>query len=296
MTPLLYTLPGHERFGKALAAELGAELAGLELHRFPDGETRIRILTEPWDRTAVVAWDLQPPDARFVPMALTVATLRDLGARHVGLVAPYLPYMRQDARFSEGEGVTARYFAALLGRSADWLVTVDPHLHRIASLDAIFDIPALAVTSAPVMARFIAENVERPLVVGPDVESERWVATVAAEIDAPHAVLAKTRLGDRAVRHGPAELGAWAGRTPVLVDDIASTGVTLESAARLLVGAGLAPPTCVVVHAVFAESAAERLGRAPIARLVTTDTIPHETNGICVAPAVARAVRTLLSP
>ena len=79
---------------------------------------------------------------------------RENGAVQVGLVAPYLPYMRQDKIFSPGEIVSARHFAALLSDHFDWLVTVDPHLHRIANPSDIFSIPAVAVHAATAIARW----------------------------------------------------------------------------------------------------------------------------------------------
>ena len=79
-----------------------------------------------------------------MPLALVAGTARDLGASSVGLVAPYLAYMRQDRMFRAGEGVTSVYFARLLADSFDWLVTVDPHLHRRRSLTEIYPFPAAA--------------------------------------------------------------------------------------------------------------------------------------------------------
>src|SRR3546814_1718571 len=73
---------------------------------------------------------LDHPYAKVLPLLFAADTARDLGARRIVLVAPYLAYMRQDIRFHAGEAVTSRTFAAILSRHLDWLVTVDPHLHR----------------------------------------------------------------------------------------------------------------------------------------------------------------------
>jgi ribose-phosphate pyrophosphokinase len=78
------------------------------------------------------------------------------------------------------------------------------------------------------------------------------------------------------------DLGGWSERTPVLVDDIISSGETMRTAAAELVGRGLAKPYCVVVHALFAEGAYEALcGDA--AAVVSTDTVPHASNAVAVA-------------
>lgn len=100
---------------------------------------------------ALVA-QLPDPD-RSIPSLLFLAhALRDLGAARVGLVAPYLPYMRQHARFKPGEAITSVAFAKIISAAFDWLVTVDPHLHRRASLDEIYTIPSEVVPSAPAIA------------------------------------------------------------------------------------------------------------------------------------------------
>jgi len=84
------------------------------------------------------------------------------------------------------------------------------------------------------------------------------------------------------------------GRTPILVDDIISTGQTMVAAVRLLRAAGARPPVCLAIHAVFAGDAEAELRAAGAARIVTTDTIPHPSNGISIVDPVADAVRAIL--
>ena len=116
---------------------------------------------------------------------------RDLGASLIVLVAPYLAYMRQDKRFHTGEAITSRTFASMLSAAVDGLVTVDPHLHRYHALDEIYRVPTRVVASAPAIARWVRKNVANPLLIGPDTESEQWVAAVARDAGAPGIVLQK---------------------------------------------------------------------------------------------------------
>jgi hypothetical protein len=85
------------------------------------------------DRDIVLVCTLNDPDSKTLALLFAARNAKELGARSVGLVAPYLGYMRQDRRFREGEAITSAHFAALVSSSFDWLVTVDPHLHRRAS-------------------------------------------------------------------------------------------------------------------------------------------------------------------
>jgi ribose-phosphate pyrophosphokinase len=294
VTAVVLALPGNEDLAAALADALGAERGALALRAFPDGETHVRVGTAVAGRHVVLACSLRGPDARTVPLLLTAATARDLGAARVGLVAPYLAYLRQDARFAPGEGVTARYYPRILAGGLDWLVTVDPHLHRLPALDAVYPIPARAVHAAPAIAAWLRGAVPDGVVVGPDGESAQWAEDVARRAGLPAVVLRKVRHGDRAVSVSLPDLARWPGRTPVLLDDIVATARTMIAAVAHLRAAGSPPPVCVGIHAVFAGAAFEDLVAAGAARVVTCNTIPHATNAIDVRPALADAVREML--
>lgn len=289
---LILALPGNERLAAGLAAELDAELGAMTVRRFPDGESYVRLETPVAGREVMLACTLGDPDPKLLPLLFAASTARELGAARVGLVAPYLAYMRQDKRFREGECVTSEHFAALLSRHVDWLVTVDPHLHRRATLGEVYPIASAAVRSAPLLAEWIAANVRSPVLIGPDSESEQWVAEVARGTGAPFLVLDKVRRGDRDVTVSVPDGAALGGRTPVLVDDIVSTAGTMISACRALAGRGGGAPVCVAVHAIFAGDAHDALLSAGAARVVTTNTVPHPSNAIDVNARVAQGVQS----
>jgi ribose-phosphate pyrophosphokinase len=287
-------LPGNDPLAAALATRLRAEPGACTLRPFPDGEAYVRILTPVASREVVLACTLDRPDTKVLQLLLLAATARDLGATRVGLVAPYLAYMRQDHRFQPGEGVTSAYFGRLLSAVLDWLVAVDAGLHRHASLAAVYTIPALALRAASLLAAWIRTEVAAPVLVGPDVESAQWVAEAASAADLPYLVLEKTRHGDRDVEIAVPGIRRWPGRTPVLLDDIVSTGGTMAATIAHLRRLGTPPPVCVAVHAVFAGRAHEELLAAGAARVVTTNTIPHASNAIDVRELLADGVRRML--
>jgi len=292
--PAVFALPGNEALADRLAAALGAERGPLELRHFPDGETYLRYDVPVGGRPVLLCCSLDRPDDKLLPLVFAAATARELGAASVGLVCPYLAYMRQDRRFRDGEAVTSAIFAKLLSRAIDWLVTVDPHLHRRAALGEIYDVPCEALHAAPLLAGWIAGEVARPLLIGPDSESEQWVASVARAADAPCVVLEKTRRGDREVEVSVPEVEKWRTHTPVLVDDIVSTARTMIETVRHLRGAGMKPPVCVAIHAVFADDAYRDLCAAGAARVVSANTIPHASNGIDVTPLLAAGAGRML--
>jgi ribose-phosphate pyrophosphokinase len=288
---MICAFPGNEEFAEKLRKALGRSALELEMRRFPDGESYVRLAHDPKGRDVTFVCSLNEPDSKALPLIFAARTAKELGAKRVGLVAPYLGYMRQDRRFKDGEAVSSVYFAELLSRAFDWMVTVDPHLHRRASLSEVYSIPARAVAAAPALAGWIEANVPKPLVLGPDSESEQWAAEVAAACGAPHSVMNKTRLGDRRVEIEAPPLAQWRGRSPVLIDDIVSSARTMALAARKVMDAGLRAPTCIGVHGVFAPGALDALREAGIARIVTANTIGHGTNAIDVSGLVAMRIQ-----
>jgi ribose-phosphate pyrophosphokinase len=290
---MICALPGNEAFAELLRAELGRQPVALEWRRFPDGESYLRFGQDLKGRELAMVCTLNDPDSKTLALLFAARTARELGATRVGLVAPYLAYMRQDRRFHEGEAITSVHFAALLSQAFDWLVTVDPHLHRRSSLSQIYSIPAMAVAAAPALAVWIKQKISKPLIVGPDSESEQWAAEVAAACGAPHAVMSKTRLGDRRVEIEAPPLAQWKDRTPVLLDDIISSARTMALAATKIQQAGLDAPVCIGVHGIFSPDALAALREAGAARIVTTNTVAHETNAIDVSPLVARAMQSI---
>jgi ribose-phosphate pyrophosphokinase len=291
---VLLAFPGMERLGKTMAELLGAQLRRVELHRFPDGESLVTLPDHLEGRDVAILATLRDPDPLALPLRFTAQTARELGATRVGLIAPYLAYMRQDRRFDPGQAVSAPLFARFLEEAFDWLVTADPHLHRIPTLGDIFGIPAGRAVTAPLLAQWITSNVAEPVLLGPDSESKQWVVEVAELAGCPYEVLRKHRSGDRQVEVSVPRQEAFLGRTPVILDDIASSGRTLIEAVRRLKAVAPAPPVCVLIHAVFADSAYEDILAAGAERVVSTDSIPHPSNAISVASALADQVMPYL--
>ncbi len=291
--PVFVPLPGNEEMARALARRLGGEVFVPQMRAFPDGETYFRLAQDVRGRSLTLVATLDRPDAKLVPLLFAAATARDLGAKRIGLVAPYLAYMRQDKRFHPGEAEAAKTFASLLSPHFDWLATVDPHLHRLHALSEIYTLDSRVVHAAPVIADWIRREVRDPVLIGPDAESGQWVEAVAKDAGAAYIVLDKIRRGDRDVSVAPQDMTAWRRLTPVLVDDIISSGRTMIEALKDLREAKMKPAVCIAIHAVFAAGAYEDLVAAGPARIVTANTIAHPTNAIDVSGLVAATMQEL---
>lgn len=276
-------------FARGLGLASGLPVARIARHRFPDGELKLT-LPPKLDREVRILRSLHRPNEKLVELVLAARAARELGAREVTLIAPYLAYMRQDAAFHPGEVVSQKVIGRLLADLFDAVVTVDPHLHRIATLaEAVPLARAVALSAAPLIGHFVAMRARNPMLVGPDEESAQWVHVAATYNGLPWAVCRKTRHGDTEVDvEPPAE--SVAGREVVLVDDVASSGHTLAAAARVLLAAGAARVDAVVTHALLAPEAGATMKAAGITEFWSTDTVPHESNALSVVPLIADAL------
>lgn len=289
---IVVALPGNEALAASIGAHLGMATGALQTRTFPDGETYLRFEDQLSDRAVILVCSLNKPDPKFLPLVFAADTARELGAAKVVLVAPYLCYMRQDQRFRSGEALTSVSFTQRISRTFDGLVTVDPHLHRYHSLDEIYSIPSRVVQSAPRIAEWIAKHESSAVLIGPDVESEQWVSDVARRAGSAYRVLRKTRFGDRNVRIEVPDLADIRNGRPVLIDDIVSSGRTMIETSRLLREKGLSAPVCIAVHALFTPETQRQLLELAT-RVVSTNTVPHHTNGIDLSREIAANVASL---
>lgn len=282
--------PLHEKLGR----QLGAELGRFDTRLFPDGESYIRLSDEVTDKQCIVLADLSHPNEKYLPLIFLLDTLKELGAQSVGLVAPYLSYMRQDRRFIQGEAITSKLFAHALSEHIDWLVTVDPHLHRYHSLNEIYTIPTRVVQGAPALARWL-KNQNDLLLVGPDAESQQWVADIASRSGHPYVIGEKKRFGDREVEVTLPSLMQYSHLTAVIIDDVISSGQTIIQCAVALTSQAIQHIKCAAVHGIFADSSDQLLLNSGIENLETSNTIPHSTNHFDITPYLEQPIKDCLS-
>lgn len=290
MKKIFFALPGNETLTQSLAEKCQAELGTAIIRQFPDGETYVKIESEIKDKQVVLICALNNPDEKILPLYYLSETAKELGAKTICIVAPYLAYMRQDKRFIQGEGITSAYFSKLISSFADSLITIDPHLHRRSSLSEIYTIPTIVIHAADLISKWIRSNIKKPLIVGPDIESEQWVSEVARQAEASFIILEKIRLGDEKVEISVPDLEKYKEHTPVLVDDIISTAHTMIETIGHLKKVGMKKPFCIGIHGIFADNAYSDLFVAGAEGVITCNTIPHESNKIEIDQIIASSL------
>ena len=284
--PMIFPLFGHHELADIIQKKGHYDLGTLTQHQFPDEEIVIKIDSNVSGRTVVFLANLERPNVKIVPLLFAAETARSLGASKIVLIAPYLPYMRQDKVFEPGQGITSVYFAKLISHYFDRLITIDPHLHRWHALSEIYDLPTQVLHATDYIAHWIKDRIKTPILIGPDAESVQWVSDIAKKANAPYLILDKHRQDDNHVEVSIPNVESYRGCTPVLIDDIISTGMTMIDTVLHLKTLNMPPPICIGVHALFANQAYQKLLSLDVGNIVTCNTVTHPSNGIDISEAI----------
>jgi ribose-phosphate pyrophosphokinase len=208
-------------------------------------------------------------------------------------MAPYLCYMRQDTAFQRGEAISQKVVGRLFAGAFDRIVTVDAHLHRTKDIREVF--PGIAADNLPAMSA-VADALRagldpRTVIIGPDAESRPWVSDLAGRLGLHYVLAQKTRRGDCSVEIKFEFPHVLSGRPALVVDDIVSSGGTVEACATALVRAGAYPIDVVVTHALFPMELSDQLLASGIRSIRSTSSVPHPTNAIVLDSLLAEALR-----
>ncbi len=274
MTARLVPGSGTEALASAVAAQLGTELTPCEVERFPDGELRPAVAEVRGDDVFVLRSTGPPVNEHVVELLLLLDACRRAGADRITAVVPYFGYARQDRRGRPGEAVGSRVLAdAVASCGADRLLVVDPHT---AALEAVCSIPCDMLTAARVVADAIRPSIpDGAVIVAPDLGATKLAERYASLLrHGPVAVVRKTRVSGEEVQAHDL-VGEVRGRPAVIVDDMISTGRTIEAAMRVLESHGATPaPTVVATHGPLVAGAIDRIAQLGVRGVYLTDTLP----------------------
>ena len=175
--PVIFNL-GADTLFDSLSNQLNVDKGFLNVRNFPDGESYLQVLSPVQNRACVLLVDFANPNESFHPVVFLCHTLKELGAISVGLVTPYLCYMRHYRHYHEDEAVTSKLFAKVISGYFDWLVTIDPNLHRYHTLDDKYSLPISVIHSTEVLSEWVKDQKDC-LLVAPDAENEQCVRGIA---------------------------------------------------------------------------------------------------------------------
>jgi ribose-phosphate pyrophosphokinase len=228
-----------------------------------------------------------PANDHLMELLIIVDALKRASAKRITAVIPYFGYARQDRKSGSRTPISAKLVANLITRAgADRVLTMDLHADQI---QGFFDIPTDNLFAGPVMVRDIKQHMDvaNTVVVSPDVGGVVRARALAKRLATPLAIVDKRR-----ERAGESEvmniIGAVAGKSCILIDDIVDSGGTLCNAAEALLAQGAKDVTAYITHGVLSGGAVARVTSSKLKQLVITDSIQPTA-----AVKVARNIRVI---
>ncbi len=263
---------------EAVAGRLGVQLGTVSLHRFPDRELHVAVRDSVRAHDVYLLQSTAPPfESNFLELLLLADACRRAGADRLTAVVPYFGYARQDRRAGGREPVGARLVADILATChIDRVVAVDLHS---SALEGFFACPLEHLSAVAALAEAGQAVAEDGVVVGPDLGAARLADRYGRLFDLPVALVHKTRVdGTEVAVRGIT--GDVRDRSPIIVDDMISTGGTIAAAVAALLAAGCRPDfTVIATHALLVDGAVERLAALPLRQITVTDSVALPATG-----------------
>jgi len=278
-----------------IAQNLGVSLANVEITRFSDGECRVWVKEDVRGLNTFVIQSLSKvADENLVELSLLGWALKNLGAKTVTAIIPWLGYSKQDKEFRKGEAISIQLVAKFIEAAGfDKVITCELHSQRILDF---FKIPLVDLSTKKVLGEELSFN-KNMVVVCPDEGGRNRSEDFAREFNLPILYIKKKRdlkSGKVKVLKGPKVFG----KEVVIFDDIINTGGTIAQEAKALKKSGAKRIIVLAVHPVFSGKAASILDNSPVDEAIVSDTIllPKEKffpklKIVSVAPLLAGCIK-----
>ncbi len=279
-----------KNLAKNIAKILKTTYSELTVKHFPDGELYIKFEINPKDRELVLVQTLHPANEAILEILLAAHTAKELGAKKVSLVTPYLAYIRQDKRFNPGESISSKIIGKLLS-IFDEIITIDPHLHRFKSLNEVFHTKTKKLTANDLIKSYISKHYNKPIIIGPDEESYQWAKEIALSVNTNAAILKKIRFSPTKVKvfiQSPIEIK---NKDIIIIDDIISTGKTILETINHIKKQKPKSINVIAIHGLFADKNTYKKIKSNCKALITTNTIENIHSKIDISELIASSLK-----
>ena len=291
----------------SVARELGEKLCYVETRKFPDGERYLRISESVENEEVTVIQSTgSPQDENLMELIFMIANLKDLGAKKVRVVVPYMGYARQEKRFNPGETISAKIVCEMIeSAGADEFITFN--IHEKCVLD-FFNIPARNISAMPDIAdylnkKFFKKEDAKPLIIAPDKGAYGFAQEISEIIGCDCTYLTKVRLGPDKVEtkivdvrcdsesENTVNVDSVKGMHAIIVDDIIATGGTIVNAINILKQYGASSVDVCCVHPILTNNGATRIYAAGANKIIGTNSLSSDTSRVSIASSIADALR-----
>ena len=269
-----FTGGAHPGLAKEIADIIGVSLGKITIKSYPDTETWVQVMESVREADVFVLQPTGPPvNDTLMELLIILDAVKRASAATVTAVVPYYGYAKQDRKSTGREPITARLVTDLLIQAgAERVIAVDLH---VAQIQGFFDIPMDHLPALTLLADDLRKkDLSNAVVVAPDVGRAKSAEKYARLLDLPMALMHKRRRRGGEAPEVVALVGDVRGKTPIIVDDMISTGGTIVNSAKALAREGANPAYIAVTHGVLVGPAVERLNHESIREVIVTNTAP----------------------
>lgn len=285
----------HPALVKDVCKVLGRPQAASFIKEFSNENLLVRIDEDVRGCDCFVIQTAAPPiHTHMMELFILCHTLRSYGAKSICAVMPYFPYVRSDKQDKPGVGIVARLVADLVETSgATSAVLLDLHSRQA---QGFFKIPTCAVTANDVLTNYLkTQDLSNAVLVAPDAGEVKDLVPFTEMLSLPMAIIDKRRHDDNENAKAYGIVGDIKGKTAILIDDEIATGGTICESSAILKEHGAANIIVMCSHPVFSGNAIEKLEKAPIDKIIVTDSLPLRTSSpkitqLSIAPVLAQAI------
>ena len=291
-----------QKLAANVAKELGDVFIRVETKKFPDGEKYLRVHGDVDDEVTVIQSTGYPQDETLIELLFLIKNLKDLGAKKVKVVVPFMGYARQERRFNDGEAISAKFVAELIELAgADEFASINLHEDCVRKF---FNIPAYNLSAMPAIAEYLKEFTTDPIIIAPDKGALGFAEEISEILGCNCTYLKKVRLGPDKVEttiadidesdddSSKVQISSVKGKQAIIIDDIIATGGTIVNAINILKEHGAVSVNVCCVHPTLVNDAVSKIYAAGATDLAGTDTLKSDVSSISLAKTIANYLKS----
>ena len=291
-----------QKLAANVAKELDEVFIRVETKKFPDGEKYLRVHGEVDDEVTIIQSTGYPQDETLIELLFLIKNLKDLGAKKVKVVVPFMGYARQERRFNDGEAISAKIVAELIELAgADEFASINLHEDCVRKF---FNIPAYNLSAMPAIAEYLKEFTTDPIIIAPDKGALGFAEEISEILGCNCTYLKKVRLGPDKVEttiadidesdddSSKVQISSVKGKQAIIIDDIIATGGTIVNAINILKEHGAVSVNVCCVHPTLVNDAVSKIYAAGATDLAGTDTLKSEVSSISLAKTIANYLKS----
>jgi ribose-phosphate pyrophosphokinase len=282
--------PASKELGERIAELLNVEAISVSFKTFPDGESYIRYNVESLaDEDVVIVQTTSPPqEQRLIQLFLMADNAKDMKAKSITAVVPYLAYSRQDKRFLSGEVFSTKTIMKLLEAcNVNKIITVNAHNPTVLKK---FEIPVSDLSAIPTLAEYFKAKalVENPVSLSLGKKALNMAREANGTLEGGFDYVSTRRdvhTGNVTLEEKTLQVKD---RDVIIFDDIISSGGTMAKAVEFAKKQGARKVYAACVHPLLTVNAQEKILESGAEEIIGTDSVSSHISKVSLAPLLSK--------